>query len=294
MISVELPNGLRVAAVNKADGAVVYHEIFELNSYAKHGVRLTDGDCVFDVGANIGLYSLFAARQHKGLTIYAFEPIPAVCAALKHNLATHVEGSRVTVFDCGLSDRSGVACFTYDPMASFMSTMRREDFWGARPSDASLRDILLASLADAKHTAALPAPVLAAVDRALGYRVLRPGVLLAAALVLAAVEARQRLFLPTVECALRTASDVIREHGIARIDLLKIDVEGAELDVLRGIAVEHWARIRQVVVEVHDVDGRVNTITALLRSYGFQTTVDQEALALHKAFGIFIVYAVRG
>ncbi len=34
------------------------------------------------------------------------------------------------------------------------------------------------------------------------------------------------------------------------MDLLKVDVEGAELDVLRGVDPQDWARIRQVVVEV--------------------------------------------
>ena len=50
----------------------------------------------------------------------------------------------------------------------------------------------------------------------------------------------------TEDCRMCTVSDLIRDHALARIDLLKIDVEGAELDVLRGIAPEHWALIRQV------------------------------------------------
>lgn len=43
-----------------------------------------------------------------------------------------------------------------------------------------------------------------------------------------------------------TVSDLIRRHGLERVDLLKIDVEGAELDVLHGIEQEHWPRIQQV------------------------------------------------
>src|SRR6185295_10585545 len=41
-----------------------------------------------------------------------------------------------------------------------------------------------------------------------------------------------------VSCRLTTVSAVIREHGLARIDLLKIDAERSELDVLAGIAEE--------------------------------------------------------
>lgn len=38
------------------------------------------------------------------------------------------------------------------------------------------------------------------------------------------------------EAAIRTGDSYLEEHGIARIDLLKIDVEGAEETVLRGFA----------------------------------------------------------
>ena len=42
-----------------------------------------------------------------------------------------------------------------------------------------------------------------------------------------------------------------REHGIDRIDLLKLDIEGAELDVLS--ASDSWMHaVGAVVVELHD------------------------------------------
>ena len=51
----------------------------------------------------------------------------------------------------------------------------------------------------------------------------------------------------TEECRMCTVSDLIKNHALDCIHLLKIDVEGAELDVLRGIAPEHWGRIHQVI-----------------------------------------------
>jgi hypothetical protein len=45
------------------------------------------------------------------------------------------------------------------------------------------------------------------------------------------------------DCELRTLSDVIAEHRIERIDLLKVDVEKSELDVLEGIRAEDWPKI---------------------------------------------------
>ena len=43
--------------------------------------------------------------------------------------------------------------------------------------------------------------------------------------------------------------DLCREHGIDELDLLKIDVEGAELDVLEGFS--GLGRVRTIVGEVH-------------------------------------------
>ena len=45
-----------------------------------------------------------------------------------------------------------------------------------------------------------------------------------------------------------------------KIDLLKIDVEKGELEVLNGIEDADWPRIHQIVMEVHDLDGRVGMV----------------------------------
>ncbi len=66
-----------------------------------------------------------------------------------------------------------------------------------------------------------------------------------------------------------TLSEFLETHRLARVDLLKIDCEGFELDVLEGLRAEHWPRVRQVVVEVNDQDGRADRIEALLRDHGF-------------------------
>ncbi len=45
-------------------------------------------------------------------------------------------------------------------------------------------------------------------------------------------------------------SKTIGRPGLERIDLLQIDVEGAELEVLHGIEEQHWQRIQQVAMEI--------------------------------------------
>jgi nonribosomal peptide synthetase DhbF len=87
-----------------------------------------------------------------------------------------------------------------------------------------------------------------------------------------------------VRCAIRPISDVIREHAVERIDLLKLDIEGGELDALLGIDDEHWPLIRQVVAEVHDEDGRLARVGDLLRARGFSHLVIEQEPAFDKTW----------
>jgi FkbM family methyltransferase len=69
------------------------------------------GDVVYDLGANVGYYSLAAARRvgPHGRVI-AFEPLPDVADVLERHLA--VNGIRnVTVERCAVSDEDGEAWF---------------------------------------------------------------------------------------------------------------------------------------------------------------------------------------
>ena len=80
------------------------------------------------------------------------------------------------------------------------------------------------------------------------------------------------------ECSMTTVSNIVQDHSLSRIDLLKIDVERAELDVLLGISSTDWRVISQVVLEVHDVQGRLDRILQLLKdTAGFMSvTVTQD------------------
>ena len=65
----------------------LYKEIFLDNVYARHpGFQLRLGWCVFDVGANIGVFALKAAREVGHGKVYAFEPNPQTYPRLLRNL----------------------------------------------------------------------------------------------------------------------------------------------------------------------------------------------------------------
>jgi len=62
-----------------------------------------DGEMVFDVGANVGFYSLFHAVDHRNTRVFAFEPEPESHGRLVENLAANnienVEVHQVAVSD---------------------------------------------------------------------------------------------------------------------------------------------------------------------------------------------------
>jgi amino acid adenylation domain-containing protein/FkbM family methyltransferase len=247
-----LPNGWAVYHQNRYETDYLYREIVERDSYLQHDIWLADDACVLDVGANIGLFTLHAAARCPRGHVYAFEPLAPVCETLRRNVALHQ--APATIFEIGLGAGEQTEEFTYYPRCSMMSGLRRYAD-GAPPIDVA-RQMLL-NVPSNETVAA--ATFLAEADD-----------------VLTARFAPQR-----TTVSLRRLSDVIDEQAIARIDLLKIDVEGAELDVLAGIDARHWPRVAQVVMEVHDqpgtpTAGQLRAVTSLLEERGFTVTAEQD------------------
>lgn len=70
---------------------------------------LHDGDTFFDIGANIGVYSIYAALRHPGVRVVAFEPEYANLHVLRDNVIENHLQERVQIFGMALSDQSGVS-----------------------------------------------------------------------------------------------------------------------------------------------------------------------------------------
>ena len=96
-----LPNGLRVHYVSPPDVQFLYGEIFDDEAYLKHGVTIEPDDVVIDVGANIGMFAMYAARKcHRG-RVFSFEPIPPTYQTLRRNVRENLgcaEGVGVSTF----------------------------------------------------------------------------------------------------------------------------------------------------------------------------------------------------
>lgn len=241
----------------------------QVRPYFRHGITLADGDTVLDVGANIGLFSALAADWgRRALRGVAFEPVPTVCQALAWNLAQHAPG--MVSVNAAAGAVAGELLLQHYPRASMLSTAHAEDLHSPA-TRAAVADQLHQVPGVGGWLARLPAGARRGLVRAGMALWLRP---------------------QAIRCPVLTLSSVIESHGLERIDLLKIDAERAEWDVLQGLDAAHWPRVRQVVMEVHDLDGRLAQVCALLQAHGLDRLVVEQAPAL-RALGIHQLWAGR-
>ena len=264
-----LPNGIKIFYQNKQEVDFLYPE---MPLYLQHGITLHEGDTVFDVGANIGLFTLFASQLcNKNVNIYAFEPIPSTFEILQRNIG-RFDSDKIKLFPYGLSHNSQTVTFTFYPNCTGWSTIYPDDSQQQRDL---MKKLALENLQDAPGFIRWLRPLPAWMrSHILDYKINR------------AFQAQQ------VTCQLKTISEIIHEYNIQQIDLLKIDVERSELDVLLGIDTQDWHKVKQVVLEVHDLDNRVEKITDLLKKHGLaQITVNQQPFL--KGYELFNIYASR-
>lgn len=259
-----LPNGLEVVHLNHYETEYLYEEIFTRRAYLEYGVSLPPGAVVFDVGANIGLFTLFVRQECPSARVYAFEPSPHAFRALTAN--TSRLDPDVRCLPIGLGDHEAIEPFTVYPRSSVFSGFHADAATDSAALRTVVRNVLARRLADDPTT----------LDEAVDFLV------------------QDRLAPRTVLAPVRTLSSVLREQAVERIDLLKIDVEKSELEVLNGIDDADWLRIGQIVLEVHELErmpSRVQHACALLEQHGFQVASHTEPLL--EGTGLHTVVARR-
>ena len=70
---------------------------------------IREDDVLFDVGANIGVYSLYAALRHPKVRVVAFEPEYANLHLLRDNIVLNGLADRIETYSIALGDRSGLS-----------------------------------------------------------------------------------------------------------------------------------------------------------------------------------------
>ncbi len=255
----KLPNGMRVAQVNRNETEYIYQEIFELQAYVKHGIGIEDGGTILDVGANIGLFSVFANCVAKEPRIYAFEPNPVVYAALEKNVKAY--GKRTEAVGVGMAAEEGEAELTFFEGFSLLSGFYAD----AVVEKQVVKDYVKNQQ---KGSGKSEAEMEREAEEMLAGR----------------FEAK------TFRAQLKTVSGFMEERGIGEVELLKVNVEKSEWEVLKGVKKGDWGKIRQLVVEV-DVKGNLEPIVKLLESEGYEVLVEQDELL--ERTELCYVYAIR-
>lgn len=93
--------------VRETGGMNVWHrpEFYDKNQRKLFCEAIKPGSTVLDVGANVGIYTLLAAKR--GARVFAIEADPKTVEMLRHNIELNGFEDRVTVFPMAVGEREG-------------------------------------------------------------------------------------------------------------------------------------------------------------------------------------------
>lgn len=182
-----------------------------------------EGDTVFDLGANFGLFTRFLSESVGGQgKVYSFEPSDDMYEVLTSNCEKlNLANSRV--FKTALSDRSG----TTEMVIPIREDGTLNHYEGSISGEAKSADVPV------KHI--------------------------------------------SVETS--TLDDFCSHHSIAKIDFIKCDVEGHEIEVLKGARktlLHHQPSMLLEVNEPLDVPGHGAKVLNLVRDLGYDVYTCRE------------------
>ena len=177
------------------------------------------GDVFFDVGANVGAYSLLAARlSGDEVIVHAFEPSFSTYHDLCNNILLNRCQHTVLPHLMALARESGVSVFNYSSLNS-----------GA-----------------AVHS----------LGESVDYR----------------GEEFEPEYQQSVMCY--SIDDLVGVHGFPVPNLLKIDVDGIELEIVMGaVDTLEDSRVRSILVEVYEPGDQCQDVVELITSKGFELCV---------------------
>lgn len=261
--------------INEYETRGLIYEIFYQNAYLLTDLTLNPGSIIIDVGANIGLFSLFALKQCEyDALIYSFEPIPTSFECLKKNLAPFNNKTRLynmgigdVVEDCSIEFTlfgDDLATATYKPTDKMIS-----NYNPLLDYDTLLKISRFRSKFLYYQLKFLPFMR--------NYLIKR--------------NFKNRTSEKKIPCKLTSLGHFIEKNEINHIDFIKIDVEGAEFDVVKSIKPSQFPMIKQLCIEVHNINNRVEHLTSYLQEQGYLTQVRRNHIFEKLGYNQHMIYA---
>jgi FkbM family methyltransferase len=222
--------GLELSVIDphERDTQYIYDEIFVAQIYDHPEMRIPKHPVIMDVGANIGLYCIWAHRRYQPRSIFCYEASPRTLPYLQANVECLVdqETTKVQISNRALASVSGETVTLHQsPLVSGISTLLDK---------SKVRWVQQLSASEE---------------------------------------------LITFEVQTSTVSAEMAAHRIPQVDILKIDVEGYFMEVLKGIEQPDFERIRNVVVEIdYSAEAEVTPLDVerLLTAKGYQTDREED------------------
>ena len=227
----------------KETEAIVLDE--HIKGYLNLGVNIKNGDTIIDVGANIGVLGVRLSKKFNDIKIHCFEPIPEIYSTLKQNAKLSLNKQFYT-YRMGISNSSKTLNFTYYPNSPALSTSNPE-VW-----DNDQKNFMAAVSGSISH-----------IPKQFWWAKLIPNFI--TPLIAKYLKANKK----QITSKVISLSEFIINQNIKIINLLKIDCEGEEVNVLRGIESKHWPLIKSVVMEVNDIENNIEISKKILSSNGF-------------------------
>lgn len=216
IIKIKIKNGKSIKLlVSSHEIKWIVSEVIDDDCYfpkiGKYNFSLKEDDVVIDVGANVGVFSVYAATLAPKGKIYAFEPVAVNFNRLKKNIELNAL-TNVTLEMIGISDSKKQATIYLERNNTGGHSLYKEKY-------ENIKTIRGTDLID-----------------------------------------------------LISLRDVFDKYKIERCDFLKIDCEGSEFDVLKGLPDQYFERIERIALEFHPNVNEVELARYLI-SKGYKVTI---------------------
>ncbi len=103
-------------------GIATIFEIFLMETYCPKGMEIKDSDIVIDIGANMGVFSIYAALKAKHGKVYSYEPFKPHFKRLLLNIKLN-NLKNIFTFEIGVSGKSGKKDLFISDLSSGMHSL---------------------------------------------------------------------------------------------------------------------------------------------------------------------------